>query len=63
MTKIHYNEKYLERRYYNWSMVELESYLEDLEKKIKDKTITNTEALCVQPLREEIQRRNKLKEN
>ena len=61
MTKIHYNEKYLERRFKDWTLVELRLYLEELELKNKEKTITSEEALCIQPVREEIQRREKLK--
>ena len=61
MTKIHYNEKYLERRFKDWTLVELRLSLEELELKNKEKTITSEEALCIQPVREEIQRREKLK--
>ena len=61
MTKIHYNEKYLERRFKDWTLVKLRLYLEELELKNKEKTITSEEALCIQPVREEIQRREKLK--
>lgn len=61
MTKIHYNEKYLERRFKDWALVELRLYLAELELKNKEKTITSEEALCIQPVREEIQRREKLK--
>lgn len=61
MTKIHYNEKYLERRFKNWALVELRLYLAELELKNKEKTIASEEALCIQPVREEIQRREKLK--
>lgn len=61
MTKIHYNEKYLERRFKDWTLVELRLYLAELELKNKEKTITSEEALCIQPVREEIQRREKLK--
>lgn len=61
MTKIYYNEKYLERRFKDWALVELRLYLAELELKNKEKTITSEEALCIQPVREEIQRREKLK--
>ena len=61
MTKIHYNEKYLERRFKDWTLVELRLYLAELELKNKEKTITSEEALCIQPVREEIQPREKLK--
>lgn len=61
MTKIHYNGKYLERRFKDWALVELRLYLAELELKNKEKTITSEEALCIQPVREEIQRREKLK--
>lgn len=61
--KVQYDEKYLERRFKAWSLIELKLYLEDLEEHIKNKTITNEERLIVQPVREEIERRTKLKEN
>ena len=61
MTKIHYNEKYLERRFKDGTLIELRLYLAELELKNKEKTITSEEALCIQPVREEIQRREKLK--
>lgn len=57
--KIHYDEKYLERRFKNWAKIELKIYLEELEEKAKKKTITNEEKLCVQPIREELERRMK----
>lgn len=56
---VHYNEKYLERRFQKWSLVELKIYRDELEEKIKDHSITNEEKLCVQPVREEIERRMK----
>ena len=58
--RIHYNEKYLERRFQKWSLVELKMYRDELEKKIKDHSITNEEKLCVQPIREEIERRKRI---
>ena len=57
--KLHYNGKYLERRFQKWSLVELKMYRDELEEKIKDHSITNEEKLCVQPVREEIERRRK----
>lgn len=57
---IHYNEKYLERRFQKWSLVELKMYRDELEEKIKCHSITNEEKLCVQPIREEIERRNRI---
>lgn len=57
--KFHYNGKYLERRFQKWSLVELKMYKEELEEKIKNNTITSEEKLCVQPVREEIERRMK----
>ena len=57
---VHYNEKYLERRFQKWSLVELKMYRDELEKKIKDHSITNEEKLCVQPIREEIERRKRI---
>ncbi len=62
MTKIHYNEKYLERRFQKWATVELKLYLADLKLKLKENTITNDEILCIQPVSEELDRRNKIKE-
>jgi len=56
---VHYNEKYLERRFQKWSLVELKMYRDELEEKIKDHSITNEEKLCVQPVREEIEKRMK----
>ena len=60
--KIHYNESYLERRFAKWSLVELKVYLDELNEAIKKKTITNDELPCIQPVREEIERRTKEKE-
>ena len=57
---IHYNEKYLERRFQKWSLVELKMYRDELEEKIKSHSITNEEKLCIQPIREEIERRNRI---
>jgi len=57
--KVHYNEKYLQRRYDKWATIELKLWLEELEQKIKDNTITSQEILCVQPVREEIERRSR----
>lgn len=57
--KIRYNENYLKRRYSNWATIELKLWLEELEQKIKDNTITSQEGLCVQPVREEIERRSR----
>ena len=54
---VHYNEKYLERRFQKWSLVELKMYRDELEEKHKKGTITSEEILCVQPIREEIERR------
>ena len=57
---VHYNEKYLERRFQKWSLVELKMYRDELEKKIKCHSISNEEKLCVQPIREEIERRKRI---
>lgn len=57
---IHYNEKYLERRFQKWSLVELKMYRDELEEKIKCHSISNEEKLCIQPIREEIERRNRI---
>lgn len=56
---VHYNESYLERRFKKWSLVELKIYRDELEEKHKKKTITSEEILCLQPIREEIERRSK----
>ena len=60
---VHYNEKYLERRFQKWALVELKMYRDELEEKMKNNTITNEEKLCVQPVREEIERRMKKYDN
>ena len=57
---VHYNEKYLERRFQKWSLVELKMYRDELEEKHKKGTITSEEILCVQPIREEIERRKRI---
>ena len=57
---VHYNEKYLERRFRKWSLVELKMYRDELEEKHKKGTITSEEILCVQPIREEIERRKRI---
>ena len=57
---VHYNEKYLERRFQKWSLVELKMYRDELEEKIKSHSISNEEKLCVQPIREEIERRKRI---
>lgn len=61
--KIHYDEAYLERRYKEWSNVELRLYKEELEEKLKNNTLTPEEKLVVQPVREEILRRSKETKN
>ena len=58
--RIHYNEKYLERIFQKQSLVELKMYREKKKKKIKDHSISNEEKLCVQPITEEIERRNRI---
>ena len=55
--EVHYSERYLKTRFKNWALVELRMYRDELEEKLKNKTITNDESLWLQPLREEIKRR------
>lgn len=56
---VHYNEKYLERRFQKWSLVELRLYYAELKLKQTEGNITPEERLCVQPVKEEIERRTK----
>ena len=63
MVKVKYNDRYLKRRYSNWATIELKLWLEELEQKVKDKTIEPDEVLCISPVRQEIERRLKSKEN
>lgn len=57
--KVHYDENYLKRRFQKWANIELKLYLEELEEKHRNNTITSEEKLLVQPIREEIERRSK----
>lgn len=57
--KVHYDENYLKRRFQKWTKIELKLYLEELEEKHRNNTITSEEKLLVQPIREEIERRSK----
>ena len=57
--KIHYDENYLKRRFQKWTKIELKLYLEELEEKDRNNTITSEEKLLVQPIKEEIERRSK----
>ena len=57
--KIHYDENYLKRRFQKWTKIELKLYLEELEEKHRNNTITSEEKLLVQPIKEEIERRSK----
>jgi hypothetical protein len=57
--KVKHDEKYLERRFKLWSLVELKLYRDELEEKHLKGTLTNEEKLAVQPVREEIERRTK----
>ena len=57
--KVHYDENYLKRRFQKWANIELKLYLEELEEKYRNNTITSEEKLLVQPIREEIERRSK----
>ena len=56
---IHHNENYLKRRFQKWTKIELKLYLEELEEKHRNNTITSEEKLLVQSIREEIERRSK----
>ena len=58
--KVHYDENYLKRRFQKWTKIELKLYLEELEEKIKGHSISDEEKLCVQPIREEIERRKRI---
>ena len=57
--KVHYDENYLKRRFQKWTNIELKLYLEELEEKHRNNTITSEEKLLVQHIREEIERRSK----
>ena len=57
--KVNYDEYYLKRRFQKWTNIELKLYLEELEEKHRNNTITAEEKLLVQPIREEIERRSK----
>ena len=57
--KVHYDENYLKRRFQKWTKTELKLYLEELEEKHRNNTITSEEKLLVQPIKEEIERRIK----
>ena len=56
---IHHNENYLKRRFQKWTKIELKLYLEELEERHRNNTITAEEKLLVQPIREEIEMRSK----
>ena len=58
--KIHYDENYLKRRFQKWTKIELKLYLEELEEKHRNNTITSEEKLLVQQIREEIERKNRI---
>lgn len=57
--EIPYEEIKLKERFKKWALVELKLYLEELEEKHRNNTITSEEKLLVQPIREEIERRSK----
>ena len=57
--KVHYDENYLKRRFQKWTKTELKLYLEELEEKHRNNTITAEEKLLVQLIREEIERVSK----
>ena len=46
-------------RFKKWANIELKLYLEELEEKHRNNTITSEEKLLVQHIREEIERRSK----
>lgn len=49
----------LKERFKKWANIELKLYLEELEEKHRNNTITSEEKLLVQHIREEIERRSK----
>ena len=57
--EIPYEEIKLKERFKKWANIELKLYLEELEEKHRNNTITSEEKLLVQPIREEIERRSK----
>ena len=61
--KVKYDEKYLKRTFKDWDLVELKSCLKELEDKRKNSFISREELSWIQPIREEIERRNKYEKN
>ena len=57
--EIPYEKTELKERFQKWANIELKLYLEELEEKHRNNTITSEEKLLVQPIREEIERRSK----
>ena len=57
--EIPYEEIKLKERFKKRANIELKLYLEELEEKHRNNTITSEEKLLVQPIREEIERRSK----
>ena len=57
--EIPYEEIELKERFKKWANIELKLYLEELEEKHRNNTITSEEKLLVQHIREEIERRSK----
>lgn len=57
--EIPYEKTELKERFKKWALVELKLYLEELEEKHRNNTITSEEKLLVQPIREEIEGRSK----
>ena len=49
----------VKERFKKWANIELKLYLEELEEKHRNNTITSEEKLLVQSIREEIERRSK----
>lgn len=57
--EIPYEEIELKERFKKWANIELKLYLEELEEKHRNNTITSEEKLLVQPIKEEIERGSK----
>ena len=57
--EIPYEKIEVKERFKKWANIELKLYLEELEEKHRNNTITSEEKLLVQPIREEIERRSK----
>lgn len=58
--KVKYNDKYLQRRYAKWATIELKLWLEELLEKNDKGTLKPDEALCISPVRQELERRSRV---